>query len=336
MKFITRPHLVVALAGILLLPVSDVSAQILSSPRGAVSQTIDGTTVHVDYGRPALRGREFMFGGQVQWGHVWTPGADEATTLEIDSDVLIDSVEVPKGKYSVWFIVQPEDWTLILNPEWDLYHLPEPELTDEMIRIPVTPDTTAPRIEVLTFDFPEHEPLATTLRFRWVNTSLDVRIDVPSRLQLHISESEAAPYVGTFHTEVLETSYSPAAFEYDMKFRYEDEAFWAEMKWGPPMPPDSTAGLTAPSDPPPPDASAPDSTSSVAAPDSGAAPPNGMDVQLLPRVEQIFYPVFFEEGRIVGSANFFFEFLMGEDGRAESFELRTPDDELWMRGRRVE
>ncbi|NNF02948.1 MAG: DUF2911 domain-containing protein [Rhodothermales bacterium] len=308
------------LASFVLLGVHESSAQIRSSPRGSVSQTIDGTTIHVDYGRPALRGRDIMFGGQVHWGHIWTPGADDATTLEIDSDVLIDSVEVPEGKYSVWFDVQPDDWTLVLNPEWDLFHLPEPEVTDDMIQIPVTPDTTAPRLEVLTFDFPAHEPLATTLRFRWVNTVVQMRIDVPSRLQLHVTEGEVAPYTGVFHTKVLETAYSPDTYEYDMTFKYEKDAFWAAMQWGP-APADSTS---APAD----------STGSAA--DSSSSMPNEMDMQLLPRVEQIFYPVFFEDGQIVASADFFFEFLMGEDGRAESFELRTPDDELWMRGRRID
>ena len=279
-------------------------AQLKASPRGSVSQTLDGTKIEIEYARPALRGREGLFGGQIFWGHVWTPGADEATTLTVNKDIMIDSTAVPAGKYSMWFIVQPGDWEVVLNPEWDLYHVPEPERSDDWITFMVTPDTTAPKTEVLTFDFPENEAFSTTLRFRFDERQVNLHIDVPSRLNKDVTEADVTPYTGVFATEVLVTAYSPQAYDFDMPFLWKDSTFVAAMKWGP-------------------------------VPEGKDEAP-GMDMQLLPSVEQVFFPVFYEDGEIVASAEFFFEFLMGDDGRAASFELRTPDDELWMRGTRKE
>src|SRR5512138_77827 len=68
---------VLALAG-----VAQLGAQVRASERGSVSQTVDGTVIEVDYGRPRLKGR-IPFGGIVHWGEVWTPGANSATTLRV-------------------------------------------------------------------------------------------------------------------------------------------------------------------------------------------------------------------------------------------------------------
>lgn len=53
-------------SALLTAPVAE--AQIALSPRGSVSQTIDGTTIMIDYARPAVRGRAQMFGGPIWWG----------------------------------------------------------------------------------------------------------------------------------------------------------------------------------------------------------------------------------------------------------------------------
>jgi len=51
------------------------------SPRGTITQTVNGTEISIRYYRPVLRGR-VPFPGVVSWGRTWTPGADSATRLE--------------------------------------------------------------------------------------------------------------------------------------------------------------------------------------------------------------------------------------------------------------
>ena len=59
------------------------AAQIVASERALVAQTVDGTRITVDYSRPRARGRTNIYGGMEKWGITWTPGADDATTLEV-------------------------------------------------------------------------------------------------------------------------------------------------------------------------------------------------------------------------------------------------------------
>ena len=159
-------------------------AQVALSPRGSVSQTIDGTSIDIEYSRPALRGRTGLFGGQIWWGHIWTPGADWATILEVNKDITIDGVEVPAGKYSMWMVVDPGDWEVILDPEWKQFHLPEPQKNGDEITFWVTPDTTASLTETLTFDFPENSTTGTTLRLRFETHEVSMDIAVQSRLKM--------------------------------------------------------------------------------------------------------------------------------------------------------
>src|SRR4051812_37148966 len=99
----------------LLLLAAPLHAQAKLSEAATVSQTVDGTRVTLEYSRPSARGRPRLFGGEVKWDEVWTPGANWATTLETDHDLSIEGTTVPKGRYSVWLVVKERGpWTLLL------------------------------------------------------------------------------------------------------------------------------------------------------------------------------------------------------------------------------
>src|SRR5215211_700463 len=121
---------------------ADVGAQVRASERAVVSQTIDGTVFTIDYARPRVRGRSPIFGGVVHWGEVWTPGANWATTLEVTRDAQLDGHPVPKGKYSMWMVVSPSTWTMVLDTTWQRYHTEAPDSAAGQVRIPVRPETS--------------------------------------------------------------------------------------------------------------------------------------------------------------------------------------------------
>ena len=121
-------------------------AQVKASEHATISQTIDGTTITIEYSRPSLRGRTIrgeLFGDQIAWGHTWTPGANWATLFEANKDVVLDGVPVPAGRYSVWMKVDPDVWEVVLDPRDSLYHVARPEPSDDQIRFPATPTTAA-------------------------------------------------------------------------------------------------------------------------------------------------------------------------------------------------
>lgn len=182
---------------------TSVSAQIRASERATVAQTIDGTVITVEYARPQGRGRRDLFGGRgkgvVHWGEMWTPGANWATTLEVNRPVRLNGQEVPAGKYSVWFVPQERaPWTVHLNRNPRLYHTQGPKPDAHFITVSTTP-RREDHLDVLTFDFPQVTQSGATLRMRWGRTAMTLEIAVrPSRPAAGMAVETMAPYVGSY------------------------------------------------------------------------------------------------------------------------------------------
>ncbi len=93
------------------------------SPLETVEGTPGSVKTTIVYCRPSARGR-VMIGGKEPFGQVWRTGANAATTIEFDSDVLIEGKQLPKGKYSLFTIPGQTEWTIIFNKvdtQWGAY-----------------------------------------------------------------------------------------------------------------------------------------------------------------------------------------------------------------------
>lgn len=86
------------------------------SPRDTARAQIAGARILVDYGRPAMRGRT-IFGGVVPWDSVWRTGANAATQLITDKEIVFGATAVPAGTYSLFSIPSPDGWLLIINKQ---------------------------------------------------------------------------------------------------------------------------------------------------------------------------------------------------------------------------
>jgi hypothetical protein len=158
------------------------AAQRMLSEHAVTAQTVAGTTITVEYYRPQARGRDPLFGKVVKWGEHWTPGANWATTVEVGHDVQVNDALLPKGKYSLWTVVQPDRWTVEFRRQWHKFHVPPPtDSSDVQLQLSVKPEP-GPHTEVLTFDFPAVESNGTTLRLRWgtVVISFEITVAAPS------------------------------------------------------------------------------------------------------------------------------------------------------------
>jgi hypothetical protein len=165
----------------------DVTAQAIAwSQHGSVTQRIGETVVTIQYNRPVARGRE-LFGGIVNWGRIWTPGADSATTIAFSDDVILHGHRVPAGKYSIWMIPQQGDWTFILSAVADVFHTRYPSGRD-VLRFAVTPERGG-HFETLTFHFPVVDGPKAVLAFQWGETKIEIPLEIvlesrPSTLPL--------------------------------------------------------------------------------------------------------------------------------------------------------
>lgn len=86
------------------------------SPPAETSITIDGKRISVNYSAPSMRGRQ-IFGGLEQYGKVWRTGANAATTLKTEADLDLNGLAVPKGEYTLYTLLDPKEWMLIVNKQ---------------------------------------------------------------------------------------------------------------------------------------------------------------------------------------------------------------------------
>jgi hypothetical protein len=172
-------------------------AQVRASEPASVSQTIDGTTITVDYSRPRARGRDSLFGKVVQWDEVWTPGANWATTLTLSKDLRINGQALAKGKYSVWMVVRPGPWTVVFDPRHRRFHTHHPDSTAEQVRFNVVPEQAGFQ-EVLTWSFPYVRINGATLAMQWGAMRVPLAIEVEPSYGLTVPVARSAPYVGEY------------------------------------------------------------------------------------------------------------------------------------------
>ncbi|MEX2336800.1 MAG: DUF2911 domain-containing protein [Fulvivirga sp.] len=90
--------------------------------RGSIPSEAKGrvgsTNISINYHAPGVKGR-ILWGGLVPYDQVWVTGAHMATRLEFDSDLLIGGQKVPAGKYALFTIPGREEWTVIINKNWE-------------------------------------------------------------------------------------------------------------------------------------------------------------------------------------------------------------------------
>ena len=147
------------------------------SQRAAVMQRVAYTDVRVTYSRPVARGRT-LFGGVVDWGRIWNPGADSATTIELSDSVRVEGHPLAAGRYTLWVIPRADaPWTVIFSRRVDIFHSPYPGEEHDVLRFDVTPVTGEP-MEVLAFYFPVVAKDGATLRLHWGETVLPIRMQM--------------------------------------------------------------------------------------------------------------------------------------------------------------
>ena len=106
--------------------------------RGETSLDLGGGKVSVEYGRPALAGRDVK--SMLQPGMEWRMGSNAATTLETNIDLKFGSKTVAKGKYVLKAkFVEEGKWLLLVI---------EDEKT--IAEVPMTPGTNATPVESVT------------------------------------------------------------------------------------------------------------------------------------------------------------------------------------------
>jgi len=157
--------------------VADVWAQQgpILSPRDSVMLKLDTNIVSVNYGRPSMRGRTIM-GGLVPWNTVWRTGANQATHLRTNFDMMLGGVPLPRGRYTLWTIPSPERWTIIINKQTGQWGTRYDEKQD-LARFTIKPETLPSLVDTFTISLQATGATSGFLALRWEKTGVNVRFE---------------------------------------------------------------------------------------------------------------------------------------------------------------
>ncbi len=148
--------------------------QPLSPPGTATFTFADGKTVTIDYSRPSMRGRK-IFGGLVPYDQVWRTGANSATSLKTNANLVIGGASVPAGSYTLYSIPSEKGWKLIINKETGQWGTEYNE-KDDLARVDMKVSKNAEPIEQFTIGFDQTGTSAAVLKITWADTIAKVDI----------------------------------------------------------------------------------------------------------------------------------------------------------------
>ena len=190
------------------------------SVRGKVAEQIGITDVTIDYGRPAVKGRE----GHV-WGELvpkgfeesyalgnkqvipWRAGANENTTIEFSTDVIVEGKTLPAGKYAVFMAYDPMETTVIFNRHtlaWGAYFYDDKE---DALRVKVKPVALTESVERLTYGFDGQTDSSAVVSLQWEKLKIPFTVSTQlQKLQLETIAKEMRGQKGFYASNMLEAA----------------------------------------------------------------------------------------------------------------------------------
>ena len=162
------------------------------SPAASVSQTVGYTAITITYCRPGVKDRQ-IWGDLVPYNTVWRTGANEATTIQFTTDVIVEGHKVSAGKYSLFTIPDKESWTVILNKvsnQWGSFRYNEKE---DLLRFNVTP-AKSEFTERMLFTFAELDDSSSNVVMSWeyLQIAFKVKVNLAEQVYSKIKDAISA------------------------------------------------------------------------------------------------------------------------------------------------
>ena len=130
----------------------------------------------VIYSRPQTDNR-VIFGELVEYNKVWRLGANEATEIEFYKDVTIGGKKVAKGRYTLYAIPTPTEWTIIINKDTDSWGAFTYDEKKDVLRVTEPVTATPALVDAFTMNFTKTST-GTDLSMSWENVSVTLPIVV--------------------------------------------------------------------------------------------------------------------------------------------------------------
>jgi hypothetical protein len=198
---------------IVLLILSGVSVTVhgqVKTPResrmAAVMEQVGITDVTINYSRPAVNGREGKIWGElVPYGFVdyhygtskaapWRAGANENTTIEFSTDVLVEGKPLAAGKYGFFIAMGQEKATLVFskdNNAWGSFYY---NAAGDVLRVEVPVVKTAESIERLKYEFGAQTENSAVVLLEWE------KVKIPFTIAVDLKKTQVDAYRYAFNS----------------------------------------------------------------------------------------------------------------------------------------
>ena len=157
-----------------------------ASPPANATGTIGGKSITITYSSPRVKGREghvFTKDGLIAKAHgtqypIWRGGANAATTLKTDGDLMIGDLQVPAGTYTFFVdISDPDQWVLIVNKktgEWGLAY----DASQDLGKVKMNMGAPGSMVEDLTYTISDDGGGKGKITLAWENKQASVPVMV--------------------------------------------------------------------------------------------------------------------------------------------------------------
>ena len=179
----------------LLIYACHLNAQLTTPPDGGNKKAWTGekiglTDVTINYDRPGVKGREGkIWGDLIPVGFIdqgfgssksapWRAGANENTTIEFSTDVMVEGHAIPAGKYGFFVAYAPNECTLIFSTNsssWGSFFYNDKE---DVLRVKVKPQPLDKPVEWLKYEFGDETPNSATVRLIWEKLMIPFKVEV--------------------------------------------------------------------------------------------------------------------------------------------------------------
>ena len=151
------------------------------SPPGESSYSKNGLTIGITYSRPSAKGR-VIFGSEADGallphGVYWRLGANEATEITVNKDVLFNGNEIAAGTYRMYAFPGANEFEIYLNSGTGKWGAFEPDKSLDLLNTKVPVEKGGAHVEQFTIRL-EEEGSRVLVVCEWSDTKVKIPIEV--------------------------------------------------------------------------------------------------------------------------------------------------------------
>jgi len=122
-----------------------------ASPAATATGKINGASISINYSSPSVKGR-VIWGELVPFNKIWRAGANAATTIESDKDLIVEGQKLPAGKYSFFVIPNEKECVIIFNKVAKMSGTNNYDEKEDQLRVTVKPQIADSSTESLVYN----------------------------------------------------------------------------------------------------------------------------------------------------------------------------------------